>query len=236
MKNNELLLTVKFQHDSYELTLLFDKDKTLKALLEALYYGLSENDSTHFSLFKEFTKTHTQLVVLYRAINETKFIDVKENCDKKLFELGIVTTSCILIPVDNKIKLSPLFTDYELPALCDKSKLEYNISTRRIAVAEPSVIDIIPPGALPQKNKRSYADVIIPTFISMSTLFASRALLALFNDNTAGFSMIAMMMTTSISTMVTQSYNFVKQGKDSEKSIEEWKTNYENYLTRIWNR
>lgn len=45
-----------------------------------------------------------------------------------------------------------------------------------------------------------------------------------------------MMLTTSVSTMVTQSYNFIKQGKDSEKSIEEWKTNYENYLTRIWNR
>lgn len=52
--------------------------------------------------------------------------------------------------------------------------------------------------------------------------------MALFNDNASGFSMIAMMMTTSIATMVTQSYNFFKQGKDSEKSIEEWKTNYES--------
>lgn len=236
MKNNELLLTIKFQSDDYELTLLFDKNITLKALLEALFYGLLRNDKTHFDLFKEYTKNHTQLVVLYRAIKELEFISVKENINKKLYELGIVTTSCVLIPTNSKVKLAPLFADYELPALCDKSKLEYNISTRRIAVAEPSVIDIIPPGGIPQKNKRSYGDVIIPTVISMGALFASRGLLALFNDNASSFSMIAMMMTTSISTMVTQSYNFIKQGKDSEKSIEEWKTNYEKYLTRIWNR
>ncbi len=236
MKNNELLLTVKFQKDNHELTLLFDKNITLKALLEALYYGLSENDESHFELFKEYTKTHTQLVVLYRAKKELEFINVKDNIGKRLYELGIVTTSCILIPTDNKVKLSPLFTNYELPALCDKAKLEYNISTRRIAVAEPSVIDIIPPGGMPQKQKRGYGDVIIPTLISMSALFAGRGIMALFNDNASSFSMIAMMMTTSISTMVTQSYNFVKQGKDSVKSIEEWKTNYENYLTRIWNR
>lgn len=48
--------------------------------------------------------------------------------------------------------------------------------------------------------------------------------------------MMAMMMMTSISTMITQSYNYVKQGKDNDKSIEEWKTNYENYLNRIWEK
>lgn len=236
MKNNELLLTVKFQRDNFEQTLLLNKDITLKALLEALYYGLKSNDQTHFTLFKEYTKKYTQLVVLYRAKKELEFINVKENIDKKLYELGIVTTSCIVIPTDNTVKLKPLFSDYDLPALCDKSKLEYNISTRRIAVAEPSVIDIIPPGEMPGKQKRRYADVIIPTIISMGALLASRGILALFNDNASGFSMIAMMMTTSVSTMVTQSYNFVKQGKDNEKSIEEWKDNYEKYLTRIWNR
>ena len=103
-------------------------------------------------------------------------------------------------------------------------------------MAEPSVIDIIPPGELPGKQKRKYLDIIIPTVISMGALFAARSLLALFNDNATGFSMLAMMMTTSVSTMVTQTYNYVKQGKDNEKSIEEWKSNYEKYLTRIWDR
>ncbi len=236
MKNNELLLSIVFQQDNYEMTLLMNKDISLRALLEALYYGLKTNDSEHFAMFNMFTKWNKQLVVQYRAKNERCFIDVKENLGKKLFEIGIVTTSRIIIPVDKKIKLEPLFPKYNMAALSDNVRLEYNISTRRIAVAESSVIDIIPPEGMPGKNKRRYLDIIIPTIISMGTLFAGRALLAMFRDDTTGFSMLAMMMTTSVSTMVTQSYNYFKQGRDNIKSIEEWKDNYEKYLTRIWDR
>lgn len=236
MKNNELLLSVKFEKDGEELSLLLYKDITLKALLEAIYYGLKKNDSEHFGIFKEYVKSHSEIVVFFRAKKELDLIKVSDNLDKKLYEVGIVTTSCLVIPKNNTVTLTALFPQYDQPALCDSETMEYNISTRRIAVAEPSVIDILPAGEIPGGQKRSYFDIIIPTGISMAALCGSRLLMALFNDNASGFSMIAMMMTTSIATMVTQSYNFFKQGKDSEKSIEEWKTNYESYLTRIWER
>ena len=154
MKNNEMLLTVLFESDNYEMTLLLNKDITLKALLEALYYGLKTNDQEHFAVFKGYAKVCTQLVVLYRTKNETEFISVKDNLESKLYELGIVTTSCVVIPTTNQIVLKPLFSAYQFPSLSDASKLEYNISTRRIAVAEPSVIDIIPPGEIPGKERR----------------------------------------------------------------------------------
>lgn len=236
MKNNELLLSVKFEKDGEELSLLLYKDITLKDLLEAIYYGLKKNDSEHFGIFKEYVKSHSEIVVFFRAKKELDLIKVSDNLDKELYELGIVTTSCLVIPKNNTVTLTALFPQYDQPALCDSETMEYNISTRRIAVAESSVIDILPAGELPGGQKRSYLDIIIPTGISMAALCGSRLLMALFNDNASGFSMIAMMMTTSIATMVTQSYNFFKQGKDSEKSIEEWKTNYESYLTRIWER
>lgn len=237
MKNNELLLTIKFENDGEELSLLLNKDITLKALLEVVYYGLKQNDSAHFAIFKSYVKTHSELVVYFRAKKELDVIKVEEKTlESELYKLGIVTTSCILIPKSKNVVLTALFPRYDMPAICDKEKMEYNISTRRVAVAEPSVIDILPAGELPAGQKRSYLDVLIPTVISMAALCGSRALMALFNDNAAGFSMIAMVMTTSISTMVTQSYNFVKQGKDNDKSVEEWKANYEKYLTRIYNR
>lgn len=237
MKNNELLLTIKFENDGEELSLLLNKDITLKALLEVVYYGLKQNDSAHFAIFKSYIKTHSELVVYFRAKKELDVIKVEEKTlESELYKLGIVTTSCILIPKSKNVVLTALFPRYDMPAICDKEKMEYNISTRRVAVAEPSVIDILPAGELPAGQKRSYLDVLIPTVISMAALCGSRALMALFNDNAAGFSMIAMVMTTSISTMVTQSYNFVKQGKDNDKSVEEWKANYEKYLTRIYNR
>ncbi len=236
MKNNELLLSVRFENDGEEISLLLYKDITLKALLEAIYYGLKVSDSEHFGLFREYVKTHTEVVVCFRAKKELELIKVSDNLDKKLYELGIVTTSCLVIPAGNKVTLAPLFPRYDQPSLCDDEKMEYNISTRRIAVAEPSVIDILPAGEMPSGQNRSFLDIIIPTAISMTALCGSRVLLALFNDNAAGFSMIAMMMTTSIATMVTQSYNFVKQGKESKKTAAEWKSNYERYLTRIWDR
>lgn len=237
MKNNELLLTVRFEEDGEELSLLLYKDLTLKALLEAIYYGLKDSDSAHFKLFKDYVKAHSEIVVYYRAREELKLIPVNESdLDTKLNQLGIVTTSCLVIPKNNTVTLTALFPQYDLPAICNSETLEYNISTRRIAVAEPSVIDILPAGELPAGQNRSYFDIIIPTTISMGALFGSRLLMSLFRDNASGFSMIAMMMTTSIATMVTQSYNYFKQGKDSVKTIDEWKTNYEKYLTRIWER
>lgn len=237
MKNNELLLTIKFENDGEELSLLLNKDITLKALLEVIYYGLKQNDKAHFVIFKKYIKEHSEILVHFRAKKELNVIKVNsETLKTELYKLGIVTTSCVVIPKSDKIVLTALFPRYDMPAICDKDKMEYNISTRRIAVAEPSVIDILPAGELPVGQKRSYLDVLIPTVISMAALCGSRALMALFNDNAAGFSMIAMVMTTSISTMVTQSYNYVKQGKDNDKSVEEWKINYENYLTRIYNR
>ncbi len=44
MKNNELLLSVKFEKDNEEISLLLYKDITLKSLLEVIYYGLKAND------------------------------------------------------------------------------------------------------------------------------------------------------------------------------------------------
>lgn len=236
MKNNELLLTIKFENKDDEILLLLNNDITLRTLLEVVYYGLKKNEelAEYYKIFKEYVKNHNQIVVYYRAKSELEVIYVKKNLDVKLFELGIVTTSCIVIPQGDSLELKKLFPRYDQPSLCNKVKMEYNISTRRIAVAEPSVIDILPPGELPKGQKRSYFDVILPTAISMSALILSRALLAFFKDDAVGFSMLAMMLTTSVSTMTTQTYNFVKQGKDSEKSIEEWKINYEKYLTRIW--
>lgn len=243
MKNNELLLSVRFLQDNEEFSFLVHKDITLRAFLEALYYGLQHNDTEHFGLFKYYLQTHTQLAVLYRSKKELEVIEVKDSLENKLYQLDIVTTSCVVIP-DTKntslVTLYQLFPDYQLDALCNQDKpeykMEYNISTRRITVAENSVIDILPSGEIPVKQDRKFRDVIIPTCISLAAMFVSRILMSFFLQNSSGISMMAMMMATSLSTMVTQSYNFVNQGKKDKKSVEEWKANYENYLSRIWDR
>jgi len=44
MKNNEIMISVKFESDDFsdELSFLVIKDISLKALIEAIYYGLKK--------------------------------------------------------------------------------------------------------------------------------------------------------------------------------------------------
>lgn len=44
--------------------------------------------------------------------------------------------------------------------------MEYNISTRRLNVIEPTVIDILPAGDMPTKAKGSLLDTIAPPLIT----------------------------------------------------------------------
>ena len=51
-----------------------------------------------------------------------------------------------------------------------------NISTRRLNVIESSVIDIIPPNDMPQKDKSSLLDVLMPTVLSTGGMLGARFL------------------------------------------------------------
>lgn len=249
MKNNEILLSVWFQNDSSKLSFLFNKEIKLSAMLDALSCGFekqacqekdnkeqSNEKRERFEYFDAYRKKNDQLLFLYRAKDESNTVSMKEDGDTELYKLGIVTGSCLYIGEDKDIKPEKMFPKYDMPTLCDTQKMEYNISTRRITVPEKLVINILPPGAIPGGSKRSYADVIIPTIISLLALCMGRVLLALFRDDATGFSMLAMVMITSVSTMVVQSYNYVKQGKDGKKARDEWKKSYMDYLTQIWKK
>ena len=257
MKNDELMLNIIFEEDNYEMMLLMKKDITLKALLEALYYGIKKSgDARHFEMLRNYFRHHDTLVIRHRSVSGDQLITLRDNNEMDdsnfypytvtLEELGIVTTSQFVIPSCHynngatgvlQISMPVLFRKgMEFDALRDQKRLEYNISTRRIATTEPSVIDIIPPSDIPKKNQRSYADIIIPTFLSVGSLLAVRAILAVFQDSLSGFSMVAMMMATALSTTITQTYNYIKQGAEDKISVEDWRITYQEYLNNILKR
>lgn len=99
----------------------------------------------------------------------TNIDDISDAAEEpyKLDDLGFVTSSCVLFTMAEEIQPSYLFKKEENSyILKEKDTLEYNISTRRLNVIESSVIDIIPPNDMPQKDKSSLLDVLIPTVIS----------------------------------------------------------------------
>ena len=252
MKNNEIMISAKFESEtlSDEISFLILKDITLKALIEAIYYGLKKDDrfQDHFSLLEDYLKTRKQLQVLYNAkgdfnvIDFTQCIDAENQdgnknrvriFDKTLDELGFVTSSCLLFT--NKTKVTP----YALFAPSEKSyilkyedSLEYNISTRRLNVIEASVINILPPGEMPQKNKQSLLDVILPTVLSAGGMMLARYLTMLLSPNSGnmGNTMLMMSGAMAVVSFVTSFYNYQKQRNEHQKTVEEWKENYENYI------
>lgn len=249
MKNNEIMVSAKFESDelSDEISFLIIKDITLRALIEAIYYGLrkSNNFEKHFELLEKYLKTRKELQVLYNAKGDFSVIDFTVTftgkdknisiLDKKLDELGFVTSSCLLFTTNTKVNKEALFEKSERSyILKNGNNLEYNISTRRLNVIESSIIDILPPGEVPKKNKQSLLDVIIPTALSAGGMMAARYLIQIISPQSSamGNTMIMMSGAMAVVAFVTSFYNYKKQKREHKKSLEEWIENYENYIAR----
>lgn len=254
MKNNEIMISARFESAalSDEISFLIIKDITLRALIEAMYYGLKKSNKfeKHFELLDKYLKTRKELQVLYNAKGDFNVIDFTDTFtvkdengknktlnifDKKLDDLGFVTSSSLLFTTDISVNPRALFKKTENSyILKSKNNLEYNISTRRLNVIEPSIIDILPPGEVPQKSKQSLLDVIIPTALSAGGMIAARYIIQLISPGASsmGNTMIMMSGAMAVVAFVTSFYNFRKQKREYKRSVEEWKENYENYIAR----
>ena len=246
MKNNEILISAKFEGNgvSEELSFLVLKDITLKSLIQAVYYGLKKLDGHEktFDLLTEYLQTRKEVQVLYNSRGDFNVIDFTETADgkpvydKALDELGIVTSTCLYFTLDTAVRPRALFRRVESSyILRSGDSLEYNISTRRLNVIESSVIDILPPGEMPGKDKGSLLDVLIPTLLSTGGMLAARFLIMQFSKSAAsmGDTMLLMSGAMGIVALVTSLYNYLKKKNEYKASVGEWKTNYENYIHRM---
>ena len=98
----------------------------LKALIEAIYYGLKKSNKfeEHFALLEYYLKTRKEVQVLYNAKGDFNVIDFTEKYktedgneqsifNKKLDELGFATSSCLLFTTNTIINPQPLFKKSE---------------------------------------------------------------------------------------------------------------------------
>ena len=251
MKNNEIMISTKFEFNNHKtqiLSFLVLNDITLSALIEAIYYGLkkSKEYGDCFELFDEYIRTRKELQVLYTSKGSHSIIDFTQKVkdgeeskriyDMELFKLGFVTSSCILVTLNTEVKNSALFTKVENSyILKEKDSLEYNISTRRLNVIESSVIDIISPNDMPQRDKSTLLDVVIPKVLSTGGMLAARFLIMRLapGASSMGNTMLLMSGAMGVVSLVTSFYSYMKKRTDYKKNVEEWKTNYENYISRI---
>lgn len=249
MKNNEIIVSARFEFEKsyHELSFLVLKDITLRAFIEAIYYGLKKSSeyTECYDLLEEYIQTRKELQVLYTAKGNYDVIDFTSEvirdgekiniADVEINKLGFVTSTRILITLKTETNSSALFDKTETSyILKSKDSLEYNISTRRLNVIESSVIDIISPNEMPQKDKTSLLDVIIPTVMSTGGMLAARFLVMKFapSASSMGNTMLMMSGAMGVVAMVTSLYNFTKKRKEYKENVEAWKSNYENYISR----
>ena len=264
MKNNEILVSVKFNIKNRVRTLSFlvVKDITLKEFIQGVYYGLKnfnpdesiDADTTLsiqdcFQAFEQYIKTHCELLILYTIMGEYSKVDiteqsmdvldqqkkVKNNYDLSLSSLGIVTSSEFFITDNDMVTNVPQLFDKgdreKTYILRDNNTLEYNISTRRLNVIEPTVIDILPAGDMPTKAKGSLLDTIAPPLITGLGMVGIRFFISQFSSNSGlNDSMLAMTIAMPFMSAVTSLYNRRKQSKDYKQSVSEWKEKYEKYI------
>ena len=160
---------------------------------------------------------------------------VKNNYDLSLSSLGIVTSSEFFITDNDMVTNVPQLFDKgdreKTYILRDNNTLEYNISTRRLNVIEPTVIDILPAGDMPTKAKGSLLDTIAPPLITGLGMVGIRFFISQFSSNSGlNDSMLAMTIAMPFMSAVTSLYNRRKQSKDYKQSVSEWKEKYENYI------
>lgn len=118
--------------------------------------------------------------------------------------------------------------------LRDNNTLEYNISTRRLNVIEPTVIDILPAGDMPTKAKGSLLDTIAPPLITGLGMVGIRFFISQFSSNSGlNDSMLAMTIAMPFMSAVTSLYNRRKQSKDYKQSVSEWKENMKIILMKL---
>ncbi|MDE5853958.1 MAG: hypothetical protein K2H19_02720 [Ruminococcus sp.] len=149
--------------------------------------------------------------------------------------LGIVTSSLVLITDKNTIENVPqLFETSEKEKtyiLRENKTLEYNISTRRLNVIEPTVIDILPAGDMPTDNKNSLIDTVAPSLITGLGMVGIRILIKKFSDNVSfNDSMLAMTIAMPLMSAVNALYSRSRETKKFKNSKADWKAKYEAYI------
>ena len=265
MKNNEILISVKFEEKNLSRTLSFlvIKDTTLRSFIQGVYYGLGklaksdkELQSSEtltirecYSAFEKYIKTHKQLLVFYTIMGQHAVLNIcdesvdeldekkvrKKNYDMPLSSLGIVTSSQILITDKKQVENIPkLFDDDDKRKtyiLSENNTLEYNISTRRLNVIEPTEIDILPSGDMPADHKGTLLDTIAPPVITGLGMIGIRFLIGRFADSAAfNSSMMAMTIAMPFMSAVNSVYGRRRQTREHRESVADWKEKYEKYI------
>ena len=245
MESNKILIGVEFGDGErviggFELMVL--RDLTLKQLIEGINTGLKNKtkskDSSEKQLFENFSDIFTDYCSIYDTIIITSSnegidtgISISENGDKKLYELGFITSTRIIFNSNGQAKVYSLNNPEAVNRAFKDEFPKYNISSRQLSVMDNEPIKIIPVSEPPQKPKLNILAMILPSMAMTIAMVMGRTLF-MSGSGTSSKSMIGLALSMVIVNVLVSIFNFHRQMKEHEVKMEEWKDQYEKYIIK----
>ena len=249
MESNKILIGIEFLDNQntiggFELMVL--RDLTLNQLLEGITIGLrnrtnSKDDAEKAmfrkfnSIFSDYCKNYESIIITSSNVGIDTGISIEGDGDKKLFELGFITSTRILFSSDGQATVYSLNNPDAINPAFKEQFPEYNISSRQMSVIDKEPIKIIPAPEPPEKPKLNILAMILPSMAMTLAMVVGRTLF-MGGGGMGPFGMIGLGLTMVTVNIMVALFNYRRQIKEHIKKLAEWKEQYESYIAKTIER
>lgn len=223
-----------------------DSFKDFKDMNEQDIYGCCL--SIYLDCYKDFYKKVKKYdsFIQYKHSVSRSFINFKEESEENnnfylyeaehgemtLEELGFVSASRINFDWPSAQRVESLFEENDAIVNAFKNrKPQYNISDTPLYKLDVEPIKIISPTEPPKKSRVNLVMSILSPILMTIMMFIART----FSNKEASFNYLPMMIATIITTILISISNYLFSRKDFEKSLNEWQTQYQDYIVKVIN-
>ena len=248
MESNKILIGIEFWDNqntigSFELMVL--RDLTLNQLLDGITIGLRKKANSkdtserrtfgkYNSIFSEYCDSYSSIIITSSNKGIDTGISISESGERKLFELGFITSTRIIFSSDGKAKVYSLNNPNGINYAFKDIFPEYNISSRQLSVIDTEPIRIIPVSEPPQKPKLNILAMILPSMAMTLAMVLGRTLFMSSGVNTGG--MIGLALTMVFVNIFVSLFNHRRQLQEHVEKVKEWMNQYENYIIKTIKR
>jgi len=246
MESNKILIGIEFGEadntvGGFELMVL--RDLTLNQLLEGIKSGLlkkiKSKDNTekekferYISIFESYFNSYCSVIITSSNKGIDAGICVSENGDKKLFELGFITSTRILFNSSGQDKVYSLNNPDFVNTAFKEEFPKYNISSRQLSVIDTEPVKIISAPEPPAKPKINILAMILPSMAMTLAMVMGRTLFMGKSGGVSNGGMIGLALSMVVVNVLVSTYNFNRQMKEHIRKLAEWKEQYESYITK----
>lgn len=245
MESNKILIGVEFSDGDntiggFELMVL--RDLTLAQLIEGIKTGLDnkiknsknsekEKYEKYNLIFMHYCNTYDTIIVTSSNKGIDSGISISEKGEKKLYELGFITSSRVLFNRDGQAKVYSLNNPENINEAFKEEFPQYNISSRQLSVLDKEAIKIITASEPPQKPKLNILAMILPSLAMTLAMALGRSLFI--SNGVSSRGMIGLSFLMVAVNIFVSLFNYKRQLKEHREKMLEWKEHYEKYIEKI---